>query len=62
MSDLNGLSIKAFSAPYLNLELDQLNGLTPSFYRNNFDTITYLAPSNYYGSNVKVYCIFEDLL
>ena len=62
MSDLNGLSIKAFSAPYLNLELTQLNGSTPTFYRNNFDIITYLAPSNYYGSNIKVYCIFEDLL
>jgi hypothetical protein len=62
MSDLNGLSIKAFSNPYINYELNQLNGSTPSFYRNSFDTITYLAPVNYYGSNIKVYCIFEDLL
>jgi hypothetical protein len=62
MSDLNGLSVKAFSAPYINYELNQLNGSTPSFYRNSFDTITYLAPVNYYGSNIKVYCIFEDLL
>jgi hypothetical protein len=62
MSDLNGLSIKAFANPYINYELDQLNGLTPTFYRNNFDTMTYLAPVNYYGNNIKVYCIFEDLL
>jgi hypothetical protein len=62
MSDLNGVSIKAFSSPYLNLELDQISSTTPSFYRNNFDIITYLAPVNYYGSNIKVYCIFEDLL
>jgi hypothetical protein len=62
MSDFNGLSIKAFLAPYINYELDQINGLTPTFYRNNFDTIIYLAPVNYYGNNIKVYCIFEDLL
>ena len=62
MSDLNGLSIATSSFPYVNTQLDQLNGVTPTFYRNNFDTLTYLAPVNVYGSYIKVYCIFEDLL
>jgi hypothetical protein len=62
MSDLNGLSIKSFSAPYTNYQLDQVNSTVPTFIRNSFDFITYLAQLNIYGSNIKVYCIFEDLL
>ncbi len=62
MSDYDGLNIKAFSSPYLNYELNQLNCVTPTFYRNNFDILTYLAPTAIYGNDIKVYCIFEDLL
>jgi hypothetical protein len=62
MSDLNGLSIKAYAGPYVNFALDQVNTVTPTFYRNTFDIITYLSPVDIFGNNVKVYCIFEDLL
>jgi hypothetical protein len=62
MSDFNGLSIKSFSNPYINYELNQLNGVTPTFYRNTFDILSYLAPITVFGNTVKVYCIFEDLL
>ena len=61
MSDLNGLSIRAYVSPFQNYHLDQLNGITPTFYKNSFDTLTYLSPSTL-GASVKVYCIFEDLL
>ena len=61
MSDLNGLSIRAYVSPFQNYHLDQLNGITPTFYKNSFDKLTYLSPS-ILGASVKVYCIFEDLL
>ncbi len=62
MSDFNGFSTKEFSGPYVSLELDQLNGVTPTLYKNTSDTITYLAPFLFYGNDIQVYCIFEDLL
>ena len=57
-----------FSAPLtrttntISLDLSLYDTIATAFYRNGFDIITYLAPVNYFGSNIKVYCIFEDLL
>jgi hypothetical protein len=64
MSDLNGLNILSYTRPYnnSNLTVSIYNKVIPLFYRNTFDIITYLSPVDTYGSSVKVYCVFEDLL
>ena len=62
MSSYNGLSIKAFSSFGYETELDQPEGISYFLYRNSIDRITFCASTLSFGSSVKVYCIFEDLL
>ena len=63
MSDFNGLSLYSFTGPLPNTSLDYVAADNfPTFYRNNFNVLTYLACTTFFGNSVKVYCVFEDLL
>jgi hypothetical protein len=62
MSNYNQLSIRAYSVPYENPALCFVNNVSPTFFRNSFDIITYLCPRSLYAFHPTVYCIFEDLL
>jgi len=62
MTTYNTLSIKAFSSTYGESELDQPDGNGYFLYRNSIDKLIFCASISLFGSTVKVYTIFEDLL
>ena len=62
MTTYNTLSIKAYSSFYGESQLDQPSGIGYFLYRNSIDKITFCASTFLFGSTVKVYFVFEDLL